>query len=163
MGAVQLMVFAFVMLLAAVFMLRSQKGAPDPGAIPKGSTGVIGVEGFAVGILTGFVGVGGGFIIIPALVLLRGLSMHVAVGTSLAIIAMKSFAGFWKYLDVLEESGLSLDWNVVVTFTLVGAVGSLVGNVVGGHVPQAHLRRGFSFFLLIAGAFILWQSVPQVL
>jgi uncharacterized membrane protein YfcA len=89
--------------------------------------------------------------------------MHVAVGTSLAIIALKSFAGFWKYLDVLAEAGLALDWRVIVTFTAVGAVGSLAGNLIGGYIPQARLQRVFAAFLIAVGAFILWQSAPRLL
>ena len=156
-GAVQLFVFAVVMLVAAAFMVRPRP-RPPAGAGHRGSRVLIAAEGLAVGVLTGFVGVGGGFLIVPALVLLGGLPMHVAVGTSLAIIALKSFAGFWKYLDVLADAGLRLDWQVLVTFTIVGAVGSLAGNLVSGRIPQAHLQRVFAIFLVVVGVFILWQS-----
>jgi uncharacterized membrane protein YfcA len=98
-GLFQLAVFALVMLLASYFMLK-------PVSVASAATGKrniyrIGSEGAVVGAVTGFVGVGGGFLIVPALVLLGGLTMHRAVATSLVIIAMKSLVGFVKYLDVL--------------------------------------------------------------
>jgi hypothetical protein len=163
-GATQLIVFALVMLLAAGFMLRPRPAPPPADGRSQGAPAVVlAIEGLGVGALTGFVGVGGGFLIVPALVLLGRLPMHVAVGTSLAIIALKSFAGFWKYLDVLAEAGLALDWRVIVTFTAVGAVGSLGGNLIGGYIPQARLQRVFAAFLIAVGAFILWQSAPRLL
>ncbi|WP_156303167.1 sulfite exporter TauE/SafE family protein, partial [Thermus aquaticus] len=89
-GQVQLLTFALVMILAAYFMARPTPLRPTQ----KRQAWKIVLEGTAVGALTGFVGVGGGFLIVPALVLLGGLPMHLAVGTSLLIIALKSFAGF---------------------------------------------------------------------
>lgn len=158
-GGTQLFVFALVMLLAAGFMLRPRRQAADAdGTGHRGSVAIIALEGLAVGVLTGFVGVGGGFLIVPALVLLGGLSMRMAVGTSLAIIALKSFAGFYKYLDVLQAAGLALDWDVLTTFIAVGAAGSLAGNVLSGWIPQALLQRVFAAFLLVVGVFILWQT-----
>jgi len=162
-GAFQLLVFALVVLLAAALMLR-----PGPAAArqsPPGRLRPAGIMtyGLGVGVLTGFVGVGGGFLIVPALVLLGGLPIHLAVGTSLAIVALKSFVGFWKYTDVLREAGLSLDWAVLATFTCLGAVGSFTGNIAGGRVPQAHLRRAFGVFLIVVGGLILWRSLPNVL
>jgi hypothetical protein len=81
------------------------------------------------------------------------------VGTSLAIIAMKSAAGFWKYLDVLADAGLAMDWPVVLTFTLVGAVGSLAGSAIAGRIPQAHLQRVFAIFLVVVGSWMIWRTV----
>jgi uncharacterized membrane protein YfcA len=90
-GTWQLGLFALVMLLAAYFMFRPQK--PSEHQLRKRSPFKIALEGLGVGVLTGLVGVGGGFLIVPALVLLGGLPMHLAVGTSLLIIALKSGAG----------------------------------------------------------------------
>src|SRR5699024_12600966 len=92
------------------------------------------LEGLAIGVLTGLVGVGGGFLIVPALVLLGGLPMHLAIGTSLIIIAMKSFSGFFKYIDVLENLNLSMNWDVVFIFSLVGANGSFAGKKVCANI-----------------------------
>ncbi|CAM3631276.1 putative membrane transporter protein [Salinibacter ruber] len=109
--------------------------------------------------LTGLVGVGGGFLIVPALVVLGGLSMHLAVGTSLAIIALKSVSGFVKYLDVMEAAGLSIHWDLVLVFSGIGIVGSFVGGRLGAYVPQARLKRGFAIFLVLMGIVILGQNV----
>ena len=161
-GALQLAVFALVMLAAAWSMFRGARAAPPAAAPPRAAWKIV-VDGLAVGALTGFVGVGGGFLIVPALVLLGGLSMPVAIGSSLAIIALKSAAGFWKYLDVLDRGGLALDWEVIGTFIAVGAVGSLVGNRLAARLPQAALKRGFAAFLVVMAAYILWRTLPGVL
>lgn len=158
-GAFQLAFFALIMLVAAGLMFR----AP---VLPRASAGgrqrarwKIGIEGLLVGVLTGFVGVGGGFLIVPALVLLGGLPMHFAVGTSLVIIALKSFTGFAKYLDVLASIGLTVDWQLIGMFVTVGAVGTILGNWIGGRVPQQRLREVFAVFLVVMGAFVLYTSL----
>lgn len=107
-------------------------------------------------------GVGGGFLIVPALALMGGLPMHVAVGTSLVIIALKSVAGFGEYLGVLSSLGLQLDWNVIAAFVGVGVAGSLAGRRLGSRVPQQALQRIFALFLLTMGGFILWQNLPAL-
>jgi uncharacterized membrane protein YfcA len=163
-GALQLAVFALVMLAAAWSMFRSGRvaSAAPAAPAPRAAWKFV-VDGLAVGVLTGFVGVGGGFLIVPALVLLGGLAMPVAIGSSLAIIALKSAAGFWKYLDVLERDGLALDWQVIVTFIAIGAVGSLLGHRIAARLPQAALKRGFAAFLVVMAAYILWRTLPGVL
>ena len=115
-----------------------------------------------VGILTGLVGVGGGFLIVPALVLLGGLSMHRAVATSLVIIALKSFTGFWKYIDVLDAQGLSLDWNVIAIVTALGVPAVLSVRVLQGRVDQHKLRKVFGLFLIVMGIYILARTLPAV-
>ena len=105
-GSIQLMIFAVVMLIAAAMMIRKPKELEA-----KDKTAPIWMlisEGLVVGVVTGLVGVGGGFLIIPALVLLGGLSMRIAVGTSLFIIAAKSLLGFYKYIDVLAKENLTI-------------------------------------------------------
>ncbi len=116
-----------------------------------------------MGVLTGLVGVGGGFLIVPALVLLGGLTMHRAVATSLVIIALKSFSGFWKYLEVLDSLSLELDWKVIGIVTGLGIGGSFIGNRMATRIPQARLRKIFGTFLIIMAAYILYRSVPDVL
>lgn len=156
-GLVQLFVFACVMLLAGGMMLR---GAPEPTALTpeRRHAWKVVVDGLFVGALTGFVGVGGGFLIVPALVLLGGLPMHRAVGTSLFIIALKSAAGFLGYLDVLDAQGLALDWQVIGVFVLAGSVGSFAGSHLGARLPQQALRKAFAYFLLVMGAYVIWRS-----
>lgn len=160
-GSVQLMAFAVVMLLASGLMLRPPAADPVNPAVRVAWKVVL--DGLVVGILTGFVGVGGGFLIVPALVLLGGLSMHLAVGTSLVIIALKSLTGFVKYLGILEGLGLALDWKILLMVAGIGIVGSFGGRSIGRRVPQARLRRVFAVFLVVLGLLILWQTVPEVL
>lgn len=153
-GAFQLGLFGVVMLLAAGLMLRPPPIAEGPPRPPQATWRIV-LDGLAVGVLTGLVGVGGGFLIVPALVLLGGLSMRMAVGTSLVIIALKSFSGFVKYLDVLHELGLSLDPQVLVTFIGVGIAGTLIGGRVAQRVPQGALRRAFGCLLVVMSVGIL--------
>lgn len=159
-GELQLMVFAIVMLVAAVLMFRPVIPASQAGQSRGGWK--VALDGLAVGVLTGFVGVGGGFLIVPALVLLGGLPMHLAIGTSLVIIALKSYSGFVKYLDVLETLGLSLDWGVLMTVSVVGIAGTYAGRWLGGRVPQERLRQLFAMFLVVIGLLILWQNMPRL-
>ncbi|AWR85490.1 sulfite exporter TauE/SafE family protein [Meiothermus taiwanensis] len=159
-GVWQLGLFAVVMLLAAYMMFRPPRlEAPTP----KRSYLKIVLDGLVVGILTGLVGVGGGFLIVPALVLLGGLPMHLAVGTSLLIVAMKSASGFYKYLHLLPEQGYTVHWDIVLLFAALGIVGSLFGGRLAASIPQLTLRRGFAGFLVVMGVFILWQNLPRVL
>lgn len=164
-GAVQLALFAVVMILAAVPMLRGGAEPEDEDDAPRKRQALwkVGGEGLAVGVLTGLVGVGGGFLIVPALVLLGGLSMRLAVGTSLLIIAAKSAAGFWKYTDVLAELGQQVDWSLIGLFTVVGIGGSFLGSAFSQRVPQAQLKRGFAVFLVVMGGFILVREGPKAL
>ena len=164
-GAVQLALFAVVMLVAAALMARGRREPAPAGAAPPARQPLawIAAEGLLVGVLTGLVGVGGGFLIVPALVLLGGLSMRRAVGTSLLIIAAKSAAGFWKYLDVLAEAGQGVDGRLIGVFAAIGIAGSFVGNAVSQRVPQAQLRRGFAAFLVAMGVFILYREAPSAL
>ena len=157
-GAVQLSVFALVMLAASAMMFR--RAGYQPTGAPRPLAKVV-ADGVAVGALTGFVGVGGGFLILPALVLLGGLGMHVAVGTSLAIIALNAFTGFAKHLQLLTAEGLALDWPVLGTIALLGIAGSVVGGHFASRVPQATLRRLFAVALVLMAAFILFESAPR--
>jgi len=161
-GAFQLTLFAMVMLAAAVFMLRpialdhAQIATPRPGW-------TIVLYGLSVGIVTGLVGVGGGFLIVPALVLLGGLAMREAVATSLVIIALQSASGFFKYQDVLALERLELDWHVIALVALLGIAGSFAGNVLAGRIPQPRLRSLFGIFLIAMGVLILMQAAPDML
>ena len=153
-GAAQLALFAAVMLIAAYFMFRP-KGVEETASEEKGSmpVGLIVLEGIAVGVLTGLVGVGGGFLIVPALVLLGKVPMKQAVGTSLLVIAMKSAAGFAGYLGQVE-----VDWAFMGLFTAVAITGILAGTYLVRFVPQHALQRTFAVFLVVMGTFILYQN-----
>ncbi len=162
-GVFQLMVFAIVMLLASVFMLR---GGRQEGEAPRDRTGrdraLIVVEGFGVGALTGLVGVGGGFLIVPALVLLGRLPMRVAVGTSLLVIALKSAAGFLEYHGQLVDAGIPIAWKTIAIFIALGAIGTSIGGAIGGRLPQRRLRQVFAVFLIVMGAAILVKEASSL-
>jgi hypothetical protein len=157
-GTTQLLIFAGVMIAAAFFMIKKKEVVDETEKIEVSKL-VLVLEGLVVGVITGLVGVGGGFLIIPALVLIAGLNMRVAVGTSLFIIAAKSSLGFYKYLDVLKQDNLSVNWELLGIFTIVGIVGSFVGGKMGQYVPQQTLKRGFGYFLVVMGVYILGSNL----
>lgn len=159
-GAVQLVVFAIIMGLAAFSMLRPEQAQSSPGSQ---STLVLVASGAGVGLITGFVGVGGGFLLVPSLVILAGLPMLRAVGTSLVIIVINAASGFYKQLDLLHSQHTAIDWRVIVIFLGLGIAGSLAGNVIARRIPQARLRYAFGWFLIAMCVFILWRSVPELL
>lgn len=158
-GAVQLLIFAVVMLAASYAMLR---GGPQKDRVPR-SAATAAAAGLFVGVLTGLVGVGGGFLIVPALVMLVGLDMRRAVATSLVVIALNSAVGFVRYLGTLADVGLHPDLRLIGTFALIGVVGVYAGGWLGTRVPQEQLRRLFAFFLIGMGMFILWQEGSTLL
>lgn len=157
-GTVLMVLFAVMMVATATAMIRGRRGPAGgkvPQALPLGR--VIG-DGLLVGTATGLVGAGGGFLIVPALNLLGGLPMAIAVGTSLLVIAMKSFAGLAGYLFSVE-----LQWPIVLAFTAVAISGSFVGAALAGRIPEKALRKGFGYFVLAMGAIVLVQEIPQVI
>jgi uncharacterized membrane protein YfcA len=158
-GIVQLAFFSLVMLLASYMMLRPVKLTDKPHE-PR-ATWKIAADGLVVGVITGLVGVGGGFLIVPALVLLGGLPIHTAVATSLVIIALKSYSGFYKYIDVLAAQNLALDWPTLFLVTGLGIVGSFAGAKMARRMPQEKLKRGFGYFLILMGIYILARSAPE--
>jgi uncharacterized membrane protein YfcA len=162
-GETLLGIFALFMLGAASMMLRPVK--LDATAIGDGAPRAswkIAIEGLMVGGLTGLVGAGGGFLIVPALVLLGGLNMHIAIGTSLCIIAMKSATGFVKYIDVVRDENLHIDWSVTGLFIIAGAIGSVAGNRLARIINQATLRRFFGLFLIVMALYILISQAVKM-
>ena len=165
--ALQLFVFGGVLLLAAAAMLRPAKVETNL-VVPNIQTSdvaiwKIGIEGTLVGIITGFVGVGGGFLIVPALVLLAHLPMRLAIGTSLVIIAIKSAVGFAKYEQHLLSQNMSVDFRTIVFFVLLGAVGSLLGRAINARLNQQVLRRAFASFLILLGSFVIVREGSKLL
>ncbi len=162
--AAQLTLFAVVMLVAAGFMLRNGAGSgSSDGPAVRGSRAAfagsswplvyIAVEGLAVGVLTGLVGVGGGFLIIPALVLLGDVPMKQAVGTSLLIIAVKSATGFAGYLGHVE-----IPWTFLALLTPAAVAGILAGSFAARFVSHSGLERAFALFLVAVGIFIVGEN-----
>lgn len=154
--AIQLVVFGGVLIVAAYMMLRKPK---NPEAAEAGAEASpvwkIAIEGTVVGVVTGFVGVGGGFLIVPALVVFGRLPMRLAIGTSLIIIALKSAIGFAKYQQYLISHDMSVDGQTVAMFVLIGVVGSLVGKSINSRLNQAVLKRVFAVFLIVLGGFVI--------
>ena len=157
-GAVQLSLFAVVMLVAAFFMLLNN-GPTEDGKDSSSDGSMcrlllwLAAPGLGVGVLTGLVGVGGGFLIVPALVLIAEVPMEAAVGTSLLIIAMNSFAGFAGYLGKAE-----IQWEIMTLFTALAVVGSFAGAYLVQFVPQSALKRSFAVLLVIIAGFILYEN-----
>ena len=152
--------FAAMMVAAGVRMLREQTTVGGDCALPGGGINWRGClpkaigAGVVVGFLTGLFGVGGGFLIIPALVLLLGLPMTVAVGTSLAIIVINSVAGFTAH-----AGDTALDNRIAVAFTAAAVVGSLASARVAARLPAERLRRWFAYLVFAVAAFVLVQSL----
>jgi hypothetical protein len=157
----QLICFGLVMIIASVLMIRKGgKSSPKPQAFSdkksdssspaSSSWWTIPLEGLGIGILTGFVGVGGGFMIVPALVLFGGVAMKEAIGTSLLIIAFNSATGFLGYISQVE-----LDWNLVISFAIAASLGTLVGAYSTRFIDAKNLQKGFGYFVLAVAVFVL--------
>ena len=110
------------------------------------------LQGLGVGILTGFVGIGGGFMIIPALVLVAKLPMKKAVGTSLLIITANSVTGFWKYYS---SGQVAIDWPIMIYFTILATIGILIGSYSSRYCDAKQLEKGFGYFVLAIATLIL--------
>lgn len=148
--------FAITMLMAAGAMIWSGKRLEvETEEKPSFNYPMILIEGAVVGVLTGLVGAGGGFLIIPALVLLARLPIRLAVGTSLLIIAAKSLIGFIG--DIGEQP---IDWVFLSSFTVVAIVGIVGGSFTSRFVPAQKLKSGFGWFVLIMAFYILYRELP---
>ena len=152
--------FAALMVAAAVRMLREQVPVGGDCALPGGGVNWRGClpkaigSGLAVGFLTGLFGVGGGFLIIPALVLLLGLPMTVAVGTSLLIVVVNSAAGF-----AAHAGDTPLDYRLAAVFTLAAVAGSVLAAPLATRLPADRLRRWFAYLVLAVAAFVVAQAL----
>ena len=146
--------FAFVMLFAAFSMIKGRK--ENEGTKDKVfNYPLIIIEGLFVGAITGLVGAGGGFLIIPALVLLAGLPMKKAVGTSLMIIAIKSLIGFTGDLS----TGLNIDWIFLVSFTALSVLGIILGTYLTKFIEGAKLKKAFGFFVLFMAITVIVKEL----
>ncbi|WUR62530.1 sulfite exporter TauE/SafE family protein [Micromonospora chokoriensis] len=155
-GGVLLTGFAVMMLATAVAMIRGRRDADGRAAPHELPVPRVILDGVVVGLVTGLVGAGGGFLVVPALALLGGLRMSVAVGTSLVVIAMKSFAGLAGYL-----SSVHIDWGLAAAVTAAAVVGSLVGGRLTARIPADILRKAFGWFVVVMGVFVLGQQLPD--
>lgn len=161
---VQLLLFASIMYAAAWRMFRPSRAEPRGGALVRldcsgaaamvcldmARVGSIAAMGVGVGTLTGVVGVGGGFLIVPALVLLAGLPIKQAVGTSLAIVAANAFSGFAGYLGTV-----AVDYALMAMFTALAIAGSFLGSTISRRVSADGLKKGFAVFLVAVASYII--------
>jgi uncharacterized membrane protein YfcA len=157
-GAVQLSLLAVIMLAAAISMFTNARRASSAQAATSReerptSLRLLVPVALCVGLVTGVVGIGGGFLIVPALVLLGRISMKEAVGTSLLVIAMNCASGFVGYMG-----RVNIPWTFVLGFTTIAVLGILAGTYLVRYVSQRALKQSFSVFLIVMGTFILVQN-----
>ena len=146
--------FAIVMIPAALAMIRSTKISQDSFSKNYNYPLII-IEGLVIGSITGLVGAGGGFLIVPVLVILLKIDIKTAIGTSLLIVASKSLIGFFLG-DVLS---MIIDWPFLISFTIVAGSGVFIGNYLNSLVDEKKLRLGFGYFILFMSVFILFQEI----
>lgn len=150
--------FALIMLAASYSMIRKKKCVDcDEEQEIKFNFPMIALEGSVVGLVTGIVGAGGGFLIIPALVILAKLPMKMAVGTSLLIIAAKSLIGFLG-----DVSTQTIDWKMLLIFTSLSIVGIFIGSALSKKINEKALKTGFGWFVLVMGIYIIGKELMNV-
>jgi uncharacterized protein len=154
-SVLMMILFAVLMVFASVSMIREKKQAnSNSEVVQKFNYPMILLEGAVVGVLTGLVGAGGGFLIIPALVLFSKLPMKQAIGTSLLIIAAKSLIGFTGDL-----SHYQMDWKLLLTVTGLAILGIFIGNMLSLKISGEKLKKGFGWFVLVMGIYIIIKEV----
>lgn len=147
--------FAIIMIVASISMIREKDNGRNK-EVEKVTYNypLIIIEGIVVGLLTGIVGAGGGFLIIPALVLLAKLPMKKAVATSLLIIAIKSLIGF-----IGDVENMKIDWVFLMIFTGLSIVGIWLGVYLNNFINGKKLKKGFGWFVLLMGIYIIWSEI----
>lgn len=158
-GILIMVLFAALMVFASFSMIKGRKKImgelkSDEVQEQKFNYPAILLEGAIVGFLTGLVGAGGGFLIIPALVIFSKLDMKLAVGTSLLIIAAKSLVGFLG-----DVANYDIDWNFLLIFTGISVVGIFLGSFLSKKIEGNKLKKGFGYFVLVMGIYILIKEI----
>lgn len=151
-----MVLFAVLMVAAATAMIRNGQQKADENAVKpgEGKIGKLMIYGIAIGIVTGLLGAGGGFLLIPTLVILMGLPMKEAVGTSLLIIAMNSLLGFTGDLGHFK-----MDWVFLSEITAIAIAGIFIGGFLGKKIDGSKLKKGFGYFVLIMGCYIIVKEL----
>ena len=149
-----MLLFAVLMVFASVSMIRSKKQVAEEEGEQVFNYPMILLEGTIVGIVTGLVGAGGGFLIIPALVLFSKLPMKQAIGTSLLIIAAKSLIGFTG-----DYGHQYINWSLLLTVTALAIAGIFMGNAFSNKIAADKLKKGFGWFVLIMGIYIIFKEL----
>jgi uncharacterized membrane protein YfcA len=146
--------FALLMIPAAYSMIKSKKSTTEAQGAVKYNYPLIIIEGLLVGAITGMIGAGGGFLIIPALVILANIKMKEAIGTSLVIIAFKSLLGFF----LGDAITMQIDWSFLAGFTIVSFVGIFIGSYLSNFIDGDKLKKGFGYFILLMAVFIFYME-----
>jgi uncharacterized membrane protein YfcA len=146
--------FSLLMIPAGISMLKDRKQTQKSDGKNKYNYPLIFIEGIVVGALTGFIGAGGGFLIIPALVILAKTEMKVAIGTSLIIIALKSLSGFFLG-DALT---MDINWSFLLSFTVLSFIGIFIGSYLSNFIDGKKLKKGFGYFIFIMAGFIFYME-----
>jgi len=149
-----MLLFAIVMIMASISMIKPSKNKLEEDIPMQYNYPMILLEGTLVGVLTGLVGAGGGFLIIPALVILAKMPMKLAVGTSLFIIAAKSLIGFIGDVQTTPE----LDWSLLLIFTAFSVLGIFIGIALSKKIDGSKLKTAFGWFVLIMGVYIILKE-----
>ncbi|MGJ8643582.1 MAG: sulfite exporter TauE/SafE family protein [Luteolibacter sp.] len=150
-GRVLMITFAVLMLAIAANLLLGSRHDETPGDVCRPWRCML--AGLGVGALTGFIGVGGGFLLMPALVKFANLPLRIATGTSLAVISFNSTSGFLSHYGDAPPR-----WNLAIVFAAIAAAGVLAGSRFAKNLPVARLRQGFAFIVILTGGFVLWQN-----
>jgi len=148
-----ILLFAVLMIAASLSMI-SNKGVVAAGAAPKLNPVRIAVQGVVTGLVTGMVGAGGGFLIVPALIWMLGLPVKTAIGSSLLIIAINSLSGFLG--DVLN---VHIQWDLVLSVAALAIAGIFIGNLLSKRIAAIHLKKGFGWFVLAMGIYIIVKEL----
>ncbi len=154
-----MLLFAIFMAIAAVMMILGRKDLEKTSGANQDKTvnyPIVAIEGLLLGLFTGMVGAGGGFMIIPVLVLAVGLPMKEAVGTSLAIIAINSLIGF---TGDIQNYGNQIDWIFLLSITGIAVVGIFIGIYLAKFIPSKSLKKGFGWFVLIMSVFVIYKEL----
>lgn len=146
--------FSLLMIPAGLSMIKDKKQPKQQNDKKAYNYPLILIEGIVVGALTGFIGAGGGFLIIPALVLLANTDIKVAIGTSLIIIALKSLLGFFLG-DALT---MNINWTFLSSFTLLSFIGIFIGSYLSNFIDGKKLKKGFGYFIFIMAGFIFYME-----
>lgn len=149
-----MLLFAIILIMASMSMIRGRRQIEKENNKKNVVQKSVLLQGLGIGFLTGMVGVGGGFMIVPALVILSGLSMKKAVGTSLLIMAANSLIGFLG--DIFTSD---IEWRFLLIFTAISIIGIFAGNFLSKKIPGEKLKKGFGWFVLLMGIYILIKEI----
>jgi uncharacterized protein len=159
-GEFQLLIFSIVMLIASRSMFTPVTSTNSEVAASRNLFVIS--AGILVGAIAGFVGVGGGFLIVPALFLLGKLAFQQAIGSSLVIIMMQSFIGYLKYQNVLQQFALTMNWKTVLVIVFMGILGSMLGVRIMDKIPQQQVRKLFAIVLVVLGIYIFGTTIYDI-